>query len=46
MSKKCSIVGCNEPIVIQQKGDEYLKCCEKHIKVMRQYYKNKYNKEK
>jgi len=41
MAQQCSIVGCNKPIVVKEKGDEYLQCCEEHIEEVRQYFKDK-----
>jgi hypothetical protein len=45
MNQICSIDGCNKPIVIKQKGDEYLECCEEHIDEVRDYFEERYNRE-
>jgi len=45
MINTCSINGCNNPIVIKEKGDEYLQCCEEHIAEVRDYFEERYNRE-
>lgn len=45
MTEQCCIGGCNKPIVVKEKCDEYLQCCEEHIEEVRQYYENRYAEE-
>jgi len=45
MDQICSIIGCDKPIIIKEKGDEYLQCCEEHIDEVRDYFEKRYNQE-